>query len=200
MSHPNIFRGWFFWASLAVCDPSAGAGADAALGNARVAIQGDRISVSTGGVERTWHWTGSGLVTVSLRDQKSGRDWAVKPQRDCDWDLPGAITKGAKATLVSTESRISDDDGFSGRHLELVSTIRYDEAKLLIQHIVWAIPDAPGLRTQLRVKALPGFDPKDKPTGDFTFKDFGATFLKPSARAEYLPLDFTLLKFQQPSS
>ena len=35
-------------------------------------------------------------------------------------------------------------------------------------------PDAPGLRTQLRVKALPGFDPKGLPEGEGTHQDYGA--------------------------
>lgn len=162
------------------------------FGNAKVVVQGDQIVVSTGVIERVWHWTGSGLVTVSLRDHTSGKEWAVKPAHDSDWDLPGAITNGVAGILVSSEAHISDDDGFVGKHIELVSTIRYEQAGLVVQHVVWAFPNAPGMRTQLRVQALPGFDPKDKPDREATYKDSGGTFLKPSARAEYLPLDFSI--------
>jgi hypothetical protein len=161
------------------------------LGKARVELAKDRIAVSTGSIERVWSWTGKGLITVSLRDVASGKEWAVKPSHACDWDLPGALGDATEGVLLGTESRVTDDDGFSNPHLEVISTIRYEQAKLEIQHVVWAFPDAPGLRVQLRAKALPGFDPKGKPAGETTYIDCGATFPKPSARAEYLPLNFS---------
>jgi hypothetical protein len=161
-----------------------------AVGAARAEVSGGRIRVTTGTVERVWQWTGKGLVTTSLRDLASGREWASKPSHVCDWDLPGAIGPETVGTLVGTETRAADDDGFSSPHLEIISTIRYEAAKLEIQHVVWAYPDAPGLRVQLRAKALPGFDPQGKPAGESVYQDCGATFPKPSARADYLPLDF----------
>ena len=92
---------------------------------------------------------------------------------------------------MSVVVKPDDDEGFSGKHLEVVSTIRYLEAKLEVQHVVWAFPDAPGLRTQLRVKALPGFDGKAIAAGAAT----GPTQVMagrcwPRARIDYLPLDF----------
>ena len=162
------------------------------LGRARVELTKDRITVSTGAIERVWSWTGKGLVTMSLRNATSGKEWAVKPSHACDWDLPGALGDTTTGVLLGTESRVADDDGFSSPHLEVISTIRYEEAKLELQHVVWVFPDAPGLRVQLRAKALPGFDPKGKPAGESTYEDCGATFPKPSARAEYLPLDFSI--------
>jgi hypothetical protein len=53
-------------------------------------------------------------------------------------------------------------------------------------------PDAHGLQTQLRVKALLGFEPKGLPEKEGTYSDCGATFLLPSARSEYLLLDFSV--------
>jgi hypothetical protein len=164
--------------------------ASGTLGTARASCTSNEFTVSTGVIERKWRWTGRGLVTVSLRDLRSGTERAVQPGRACDWDLPGALSDSVEGVLIGSTVRESDDEGFSGRHLEVVNTIRYEKAHLDVQHVVWAYPDAPGLRTQLRVKALPGFDPKGLPDKEGTYSDCGATFLKPSARAEYLPLNF----------
>lgn len=162
------------------------------LGAAKVNLGIDRISVSTGAIERVWQWTGKGLVTVSLRDVGSNKEWAVNPHHACDWNMPGALDDSSEGVLVGTQSRVCDDDGFSNQCIEVVSTIRYEAAKLEIQHVVWVFPDAPGLRVQIRAKALPGFEPKGKPAGESAYNDCGATFPKPSARAEYLPLDFSI--------
>ena len=93
---------------------------------------------------------------------------------------------------VGVEARITDDDGFSNKHLEVTATICYEAAKLEIQHVVWAIPGAAGLRTQLRVRALPGFDAKAARVADRKITDCGGTLLIPGARADHLPLDFTI--------
>ena len=162
------------------------------LGHAKVEISRRRILVSTGKMERVWHWTSTGLATLSLRDQVTGKEWAAQPSHRCDWDLPGAPTNGVRGELVGSAVHVSDDDGFVEKHLELVSTIRYEQAGLEVEHVVWAFPDAPGLRTQLRVRALPGYHPEGKPAGDSTYRESGATFLKPGARTEYLPLDFSV--------
>ena len=163
------------------------------LGKASVLVKDNDLTVSTGRMSRTWTWNKHGLQTTSLKDLASGRDYAVKtPARQCDWDLPGAIGDTAAAKLVSVTAREDDDSGFSTKHIEVVATIRYPLAKLEIQHVVWAFPDATGLRTQLRVKALAGFNPKGLPEKESTYGDCGATFLKPSARADYLPLDFAV--------
>lgn len=163
------------------------------MGGATVRVKGKELVVSTGRISRTWTWTGRGLLTTSFKDLASGRDYAAKvPARQCDWDLPGAIGDATMARLVSVTAREDDDDGFSNKHLEVVATVRYPQAKLELQHVVWAFPGAPGLRTQLRAKALPGFDPKGLPDKDGTYSDCGATFLKPSARTDYIPLDFAV--------
>lgn len=165
----------------------------AQLGTARAETKGDLLQVTSGRVARTWKWTGHGLVTTSFKDETSGREWASKsPMHSCDWDLPGAIGKQTEAQWVSLTAQESDDDGFSSKHLEVVSTLRYAQAALEIQHVIWVFPGAPGLRTQLRVKSLPGFQPKGLPEKEDTYQDCGATFLKPSARAEYLSLDFSV--------
>ncbi|MFO1523670.1 MAG: NPCBM/NEW2 domain-containing protein [Kiritimatiellia bacterium] len=169
--------------------PLAAAGT---LGAASVRCGTNEMTVSTGVIERTWKWTGRGLVTTGLRDLRSGVQRAKAPARACDWDLPGLLNDSTPGVLIGSTVRESDDEGFSGRHLEVVNTIRYEQARLQIQHVVWVFPGAPGLRTQIRARALPGFDPKGLPDRDGTYTDCGATFLKPGPRADYLPLDFTV--------
>jgi hypothetical protein len=180
--------------SLELCraaePPTVSLSATGALGAARVTCSSNELTVSTGTIERRWRWTGRGLVTVGLRDLRTGTERARMPQRTCDWDLPGALGDATAGTLIGSTARVSDDDGFSSTHLEVVTTVHYAAARLEVQHVIWVFPDAPGLRTQLRVKALAGFEPKGLPDREGTYTDCGATFLKPSARAEYLPLDF----------
>ena len=43
--------------------------------------------------------------------------------------MPGLIGDGSPAELVSVTVKTDDDDGFSGKHLEVVSTFRYPQAQ-----------------------------------------------------------------------
>ncbi|HXS98777.1 MAG TPA: hypothetical protein VN736_29475 [Candidatus Limnocylindrales bacterium] len=166
----------------------------ASVGNARVHTDGDQLVVTTGRITRSWIWTGHGLATIGLRNEETGTGFSLKKNFAADWSLPGALDDAAIGALVDIEAHESDDDGFSSRHLEIVTTIAYEAAKLHLQHVVWAYPDAPGLRTQLRVKALPGFDSKAKAlqAGDRSYKSYGGSLISPGARADHLPLDLAL--------
>src|SRR5689334_18501910 len=117
------------------------AGTVAELGAARASFDNNRLTVTTGVVQREWQWTGKGLLTTSLRDVRSGKEW-VKPNHhfSCDWSFPGnADTPGGiDGVLVGTETRMNDDDGFTGKFVETVSTIRYDAIHLEVQYVVWA--------------------------------------------------------------
>ena len=136
----------------------------AQLGSARVRTKNDLLEVTTGRVTRRWNWTAAGLVTVSFRDELSGKEWAKpQPARACDWDLPGAIGNEARGELVSLTANTNNDEGFTSQHLQVISTVRYPQAKLELQHIIWVYPNATGIRTQLRVRALEGFSPKGLP-------------------------------------
>jgi hypothetical protein len=61
----------------------------------------------------------------------------------------------------------------------------------MVRHVVWAFPDAPGIRTQLQVKAMAGFSPKGLPIGEGKRMDCGHWIAVPGARTDYLPLSFT---------
>lgn len=165
----------------------------AKLGVALVEKKENKLIVSTGLIQRTWLWTGKGLVTVSLKDLRSNKEWITRQSsRNCDWDLPNTtnIEEGTEGELIGIVASIKEDEGFSNKYIEIVSTIRYNMQRIEIQHVVWIYPNAGGVRTQLRVKALAGFDFARLPASDETYVDCGATFLKPGARSEYLPLAF----------
>lgn len=125
------------------------------LDAAQAKFEGSELSVTTGIITRTWKWTGKGLVTTTLENSRTGQSYAKpKPGYNSDWDLPGLISNDTAGKLLEVTANISDDDGFSNKHIEVVSSIRYEEQKLEIQHIVWVFPGAPGLRTQLRIKGM----------------------------------------------
>lgn len=161
--------------------------------SANVTICGDTIGVSTGNIERKWLHTKHGLITVSVKDILHDKEWS-KPNDNikCDWDLPGAIDGNSDAELVSFTVTKSNDEGFVNEHLEVTTHFRYDSSKLEIEHVVWLFPGATGIRTQLRVKAMDGFKTDGLPERETIREYFGHTLSVPSARAEYLPLDFTV--------
>lgn len=159
--------------------------------NAKVALKQNILLVSTGKIARTWFWTGKGLQTISIKNQQSGREYAKKESKyQCDWDLPGAITDTTRAELVDFVVTENDDEGFTTKHLQVITTIKYPDARLEVQHVVWVYPDAPGLRTQLCIKALEGFSTKGLPDREGKRMDCGHWIAVPGARTEYLPLNF----------
>ena len=163
------------------------------LKSASVSVSGDTLIASTGKMERKWILNDAGLRTVSVKDLSTNKEWGKEqPNVVCDWDLPGAITPTSKAVLKDIEAKVSDDDGFINEHLEIVTTFQYDSARLELQHVVWLFPDANGLRTQLRVKALEGFKSEGLPEKETSRNYFGHTLSVPSGRVEYLPLDYSV--------
>ena len=161
--------------------------------NAKVVFKNNNIIVSTGKIERVWNWTGKGLQTVSIKNQLTGEEYAkIDSKYQCDWDLPGAINDTTRAELIDFNVAESDDEGFSNKHLQVITTIKYPEAKLEVQHVIWVFPNAPGIRTQLLVKAMDGFSLLNLPDKEGERMDCGYKIAVPSARCEYLPLDFTI--------
>lgn len=163
------------------------------LNGATAFTTGDTLTVSTRKVERKWLLTDCGLRTISFKDLSNGKEYCQQTNGiTSDWDLPGAIQAGTKGKLLSADIRQSDDDGFLNDFLEVVTHFRYDSAQIELQHVIWVFPDAPGIRTQLRVKALEKFNPQGLPEKETTRVYCGNTLAVPSARSEYLPLDYSL--------
>jgi len=118
--------------------------------SATMACDGKTLTIGTGKVIREWSWTGKGWKTSNIAHMESGKVWPLaETSRTADWQVPGVA---GEAELISVTARESDDEGFTSRHLEVVSTVLYPTSGMSVQHVVWAYPDAPGLRTQLRLK------------------------------------------------
>src|SRR3954470_10401847 len=80
---------------LLALSPSAAAAAStsADAGSAHATSDGTRASLANGHISRTW----DGALTTSLRDRRSGRDWAA-PGSDFTIDIGGASTGPARGS------------------------------------------------------------------------------------------------------
>ncbi|SMO69589.1 alpha-amylase family protein [Solitalea koreensis] len=163
------------------------------LKNAKVILSQNKIIASTGKIERVWKWTGNGLQTISLKDLLYNKEYAkISPKLRSDWSLPGAISDSSSAELMNVEVTQNNDEGLSNMHLQIISTIKYPGAKLLVQHIVWVYPDAVGVRTQLRIKALDGFVAKGIRDDEKKVNSYGYNMELAGPLCDYLPLNFTI--------
>lgn len=149
-------------AAPALATPQSGGGLGlpsvwSTLGSAEVRTSGNQLTVATGAVERTWRWTGRGLATISLRNQETGHEWSAPGDSSADWSYPGLIDPSAPAILQELTARPVRFDPLTSDRIEVVAEVEHTDAKLLLEYVIWAYPGAPGLRTQLRVRALPGF-------------------------------------------
>ena len=115
------------------------------LGTSSVSSQGNTLTVSTGEIERSWLWTGHGLRATALTGP-AGVIALAPSERKADWDLGNL----GEAKLLSLRAQIDDDQGFTNQHLSIEAEIEYE--KLTLKYVIWALPGAPGLRTQLWLK------------------------------------------------
>ena len=147
----------------------------AKLGQAAAVAGRDSLLVRTGVVERQWRWTGRGLVTVSLRNAVTGMQWVRRePAHACDWEVFGLAADAAEAELVSLTARAARRSPWTSDHVEAVAEVRYPAARLTVQWVVRAYSGSPGIRTQLRLRAMRRWRPSGRGGG----------------RAEYVPVSF----------
>ena len=161
------------------------------LGKAFAKVTDQSLEISTGVMSRKWQWTATGWSTNSIRDVAHEVEYGQSTGHGCDWSLPGKLDDQSAAVLADCVITESDDDGFSSKHLEILSTVNYPHAGLSVQHVVWVYPGVSGVRTQLRIKSMPGYNPLGAMTDDQTYLDCGGTRMRPGAGCEWLPLDFT---------
>lgn len=123
--------------------------------NSSVFTKGDKLIVSTGRIERTYQLTSNGFVTTSLRNLTHKKEVLnTDNSLDSDWEI-GGKTPG---NLISLSAKIDDDEKFTDTHILVEAEFEYPVNHLLVKYIVWVYPGADGLRTQLQLKALQGFD------------------------------------------
>ena len=126
---------------------------------ASMRFDGSRLKIDTGSCTRTWALTGSGLSTVRLVHEGNalfGSD--LSSDEACDWDL-GFRGDGR---LVALSGAPDDDESFTTSHLRVVAEFEYPEDRVLLRYVVWAYPGASGLRTQIELAALPGYQPPEE--------------------------------------
>ncbi|QDU56674.1 hypothetical protein Pan181_28840 [Aeoliella mucimassa] len=125
-----------------------------------MAFDGRTLTVSTGVVLREWQITNHGLATTRVL-YGNAKQWseASPCETDCDWSL-GNLGEGH---LRSLSAQQDNDEGFTDDHLQVVAVFEYPTSHVAVRYVVWAYPNAPGLRTQLQLKALPGYEPAGGP-------------------------------------
>jgi hypothetical protein len=123
--------------------------------NSKVSTKADKLIVSTGKVERTYQLTSRGLLTTCLKNIVQKKEVLnTDNSLGSDWEI-GNKTSG---NLISLTAKIDDDEKFTDTHILVEAEFEYPTNHLRVKYIVWVYPGADGLRTQLQLKALPGFD------------------------------------------
>lgn len=112
----------------------------------------NRLVLSTGLVQRTWSWTGEGLVTTSLENVKTKKQWVnTKPNVTADWAYYGLID-GTQGELLSIKPSVGNDEGFTSEYLQIEAIVYYKAVDTYVKYQAWAYPNAPGIRTQVFFK------------------------------------------------
>lgn len=147
---------------------------DESYQEAKAYTKGNRLYVSTGKMDREWELTPMGLLTKTIKNGPQQPNTTAKGLM-ADWNLAGILPTEARGRLVALSAQQANDEGFTSEHLEVVAEFEYPEHGVQLKYMVWAYPNAPGMRTQLFVKKLGNFQiPNDPMKGP---------------RAEYLPVD-----------
>ena len=138
------------------------------LQSAFVRVDGDQLIANTGKVERRWKPGKAGLLTSDLIHLGSNKNWAdLQAGYESDWEYQNFTGKGE---LVSLHADISDDEGFTNQHIQLIAEFHY--AKLAVKYIVWVYPNSEGFRTQLKVKKRGSLGSKTSEYDLTTHSDF----------------------------
>ena len=116
--------------------------------NAFAYTKDNQLIVSTGNIKRHWTWTGKGFSTSQIND--SNEVYTLSNSSDADWDL-GDLGNGKVVSIVAFRD---DDENFTSEHLAVEAEIEYNS--LMIKYVIWAYPNAKGLRTQLWLKKRKG--------------------------------------------
>jgi hypothetical protein len=161
------------------------------LGNSSVTFTENKLTVSTGKVQRVWVLTKTGFQTQSFKNLKSGKEWCGKePIYTADWNLPKRIDNDAAGELISIDCIESDDEKFTDNHLLVTALFSYD-CGIDLKFKVRVYPNAPGIWTALEVKSQNGFSTKDIPVDIATYKSYGSNQAVKIARNEFIPIDFS---------
>lgn len=143
------------------------------LNEARAFTEGDELTITTGKITRVWKLTPNGLITSSISNDQTSYE-TVLTQNQSDWNLTGILPAEAQGKLIGLSAKKANDEGFTSDYLEVTAEFEYAQQGLGLKYVVWAYPNATGLRTQILIKKLTNYqNPLDSIS---------------QSRAEYLPL------------
>ena len=128
-------------------------------------FENNKLFVGNSKMERAWLWTGKGLVTSSLINKSTHKEWCnVKSNSSSDWQLPSLIAL-PEAKILKLEAKESDDEQFSASHLQVDVEMDYPSIKTSVKYEVWIFPATSGVMTQLFVKSKQNFGLKAESLG-----------------------------------
>lgn len=126
--------------------------------NAKVFTRGDQLILSTGQLERVYQLTDHGLSTTMLRHSAVSNTWIDTNPETCDWK----IEENTLGNLISLQAKVSDDEKFTNKHILVEAEFEYPDKHMILKYNVWVYPGAVGLRTQLQLKAMPGYSSQNE--------------------------------------
>ncbi|SDR65428.1 hypothetical protein SAMN05216503_0022 [Polaribacter sp. KT25b] len=123
------------------------------LETASVSSQGDKLIVNTGKVERIWKLTNTGLITNAFKNRLTGEVYIENNNElNADWSYYGLIDNNTKGNLINLTASQSNDENFTSEHIEVIAEFEYPSIETSIKYVIWAYPNATGIRTQLFIK------------------------------------------------
>ncbi|MCF7567043.1 hypothetical protein L3X37_01520 [Sabulilitoribacter arenilitoris] len=127
------------------------------LDQASVIIDDKQAIISTGRITRIYELTSKGLHTIALKNS-DGKNITKYSESDtkCDWEISNLST----AHLKSVSSKISNDENFTGEHIQVIFDFEYPLENMLLRYEIWVYPNASGLRSQIKLKRLTNLDEK----------------------------------------
>ncbi|MCX6309208.1 MAG: hypothetical protein NTY32_10410, partial [Bacteroidia bacterium] len=125
------------------------------LGDATVIFSGQKMVVSTGSIQRSWDVMSYGLVTTSVLNQKTGKEWVNASTRKCDWDYYGKISSLLNSKLVGITAIESTDSGFTAPHILVEAEFEYPSLETFVKFQCRVYPDAEGLYSRIGIKGSP---------------------------------------------
>lgn len=124
------------------------------LGPASVRWDGRELDVDSGCLRRRWRLVPGGLATVAVSFE--GHEPITVTPSIPDWQLPGGLPMGGCEVSACTIEH-ADDDGFTSKHVRVRVHLSYSEARVAACFELWVWPGLAGLRSQLVLRALDGY-------------------------------------------
>jgi hypothetical protein len=139
--------------------------------NASAVFADGVLRVSTGAVTRQWQLVDTGLLTTSLRDEASGREWISAPasaQPPCraDWVLNAITESNSGGVLRAIDATVVEDPLARDAYILVRAVFAYPAWKTEALYEVRAYPDAPGIWTRLSLRLTEPVDKMRLPGAD----------------------------------